>query len=256
MGQPKLRPVGDIEATDLRILFEACGAEFLPYPIAQYGARSMGSAEHYARHAAAVLAAFRDGELSKLAPPLDLVLSNPDLRVEYYAHDLERDKPIHRVAAFRRGDHACLLRQVGVDDRVEINTLSPFDIGAAIADMTPALRQGRHPAVIVDGYTSIAEATSASTDITQRVSGVGNLPRFGTSDLSAFGSVQSSWRPARQWGRDPDKELIRWVYTGGDSYLVERDGSWARPVGLDMLRNRIDEGIAVDVAAIRANRSP
>jgi hypothetical protein len=255
---PKLRLIGDIDPADLRILFEARGLEFLPYPIAQYGARSLGKADKYAQHVADVLTGFEDGDLAKFASPLEIALSRPDLRVEYYAHDLKADEAIHRVAAFRRGDHACLLRQVGSDDRVEIATLSPFDIGAAIAEMAPGLRPGPHPTVSIEGYTqtrSVAAASTSPASVTQRVSSSGDLPHVEATEVRGFGSVQSDWRPARDWGRDPLKELIRWVYTDGGAYVVERDGETAKPVTPSSLRTRIDEGIAADVASIRTART-
>ena len=257
MGRSTLHVIGEIEVTDLRILFESRGLESMPYPIAQYGPRSMGTADTYRRHVAAVTDSFTHGELAKFAAALDISWARPDLRVEYYGHDVQSDEPSHRVAAFRRGDHACLLRQIGSDDRVEIATLSPFDIGPAIAAMAPTLAPGPHPAVTVEGYTRTDEPTEIglSSEVTRQVVSGADIPHIDAEDVRGFGSVQSNWRPARDWGRDPRAELIRWVYTDGGAYLVQRDGMTAKPLTCPALQVRIDEGIAADVASIRAHRS-
>lgn len=258
MGRSTLHVIGEIEVTDLRILFESRGLEFLPYPIAQYGPRSMGTADKYSRHVAEIADSFAHGELAKFNPALDISWAKPDLRVEYYSHDLRSDEPIHRVVAFRRGGHACLLRQIGAEDRVEIATLSPFDIGPAIATMAPALRPGPHHAVTIEGYTHTHEPTevaASSSAVTQRVFSGADIPHVEAAEVRGFGSVQSNWRPARDWGRDPRTELIRWVYTDSGAYLVQRDGMTAKPVTVPALQVRIDEGIAADVASIRAHRS-
>ena len=82
-----------------------------------------------------------------------------------------------------------------------------------------------------------------------------DIPHIEATEIRGFGSVQSDWRPARDWGRDPRKELIRWVYCDSGTYLVQRDGVLAKPLTVVTLQTRIDEGIAADVASIRARRA-
>lgn len=260
MSRPKMRRIGDVDPLDLRILFESYGLEFLPYPIAQYGTRTFGSAEKYDAHAATVRPRFESGDLASFRAPLAIILSEPDIRVEYYAHNLAADEHIHRVAFFRKGQQACLLRQLGTDDRVEIGTLSAFDIGSAIAVMAPAVKPATLPAVTIDGYTDSEDDSEegneegSETTVTQRVSPGRSLPHITADDIQAFASVQSDWRPARHWGRDPDKELIRWVYTKQGTYLVARDGKTAAPMTAATLLTRIDKSIAADAASLRKSR--
>lgn len=262
MSRPKMRRIGDIDPLDLRILFESYGLEFLPYPIAQYGTRSFGSADKYDAHAATVRLRFEDGDLAIFRSPLAIVLSEPDIRVEYYAHNLVADEHVHRVAFFRKGQQACLLRQLGTDDQVEIGTLSAFDIGSAITVMAPPLNPGTLSTVTIEGYTdsgddspedSCGEDGSEPT-VWQRVSSGRALPHIAADEIEAFASVQSDWRPARNWGRDPDKELIRWVYTKQGTYLVARDGKTAAPATSAALLTRIDKSIAADAASLRKTR--
>ncbi|SUA31517.1 Uncharacterised protein [Mycolicibacterium fortuitum] len=254
-----MRRVGDLDPLDLRILFESRGLEFLPYPIAMYGTRTLGSAEKYEAHAADVVSRFSSGDLAVFRPCLAIILSEPDIRVEYYSHNLETDKPLHRVAFFRKGQQACLLRQLGDDDRVEVGTLSAFDIGAAITVMAPTPKPGSYPAVTVEGYTASEDAAAAAAGsseptVRQRVSSSSGLPHIATEDIEGFGSVQSDWRPARDWGRDPDKELIRWVYTKQGTYMLARDDKTAAPMTTAALLTRIDKSIAADAASLRNAR--
>ncbi|MFV8160799.1 hypothetical protein ACNQVK_01355 [Mycobacterium sp. 134] len=258
MSRPKMRRVGDIDPLDLRILFESRGLEFMPYPIALYGTRTLGSAEKYEAHAAAVGTRFAEGDLAVFRSCFDIIWSEPDIRVEYYAHNVDADVPVHRVAFFRKGQQGCLLRQLGADDRVEVGTLSAFDIGAAIAAMAPAPKPGTHPAVTIEGYTDSGDEVAApggsEPAVRHRVSSSSGLPHIAADEIEGFGSVQSDWRPAREWGRDPDKELIRWVYTKRGAYLLARDDKTAAPMTSAALLTRVDKSIAADAASLRNAR--
>jgi hypothetical protein len=76
------------------------------------------------------------------------------------------------------------------------------------------------------------------------------------ADVTAFGRVQSHWRPTRRWVFDRGKNAAVWVRIKDDGeYVFGADFRQARPMNGSTLAERIDRLIAEDVKVLRDFRN-
>src|ERR1700759_1864305 len=75
------------------------------------------------------------------------------------------------------------------------------------------------------------------------------------SEVTAYSTIQSHWRPTRKWGLDRGKRALVWVRINDDGeYIYVPDHSHARPMTQSFLQEQIDRLIADDVAILREFR--
>ncbi|GLE55288.1 hypothetical protein NJBCHELONAE_05990 [Mycobacteroides chelonae] len=253
-----IRRVGELQLLDMRILWEQHGADLLPYPLAITERSRFKSADEYEVYKSDVITRFREGELRWFERYLSLFLNHPDIRVEYYAHDLTNDIPIHRVSAVRSDQWACLVGQRTGEDIVAVFELSVEEIGPAIANMAGGIANAAdHPRVQIEGFTTTNELPASDALQIRNSTSVDpqQFPLICQEEITAFGSVQSNYAPAREWGRDYSKELTRWVHTKRGSYIISRDGLLAEAMKPGALVARINALISDDAGRVRMQRS-
>jgi len=135
--------------------------------------------------------------------------------------------------------------------------VSPYDLGRAVCGFAGLTKPGGQPAIAIPEYFDLLggntdtaeEFILASADTTAAA-------EVRRADVTAFGTVQSHWRPNRRWGFDRGKNAVVWVRIKDDGdYIYTSDFRQAEPLSRPTLAERVDRLIAEDVAAIRKFRN-
>jgi hypothetical protein len=115
---------------------------------------------------------------------------------------------------------------------------------------------GHHSAVIVPEYAPrpraqfATEAFAVNDRITTAIE-----TTIRATEVTAYATVQSHWRPTRKWGFDRGKSALAWIRVNEDGdYIYTPDGSNAKPMTSQILQYRIDRLVADDIAILREFR--
>lgn len=247
-----LKRLGRIDLADLNIINEYLGREFLPFPLVPTLPNRFAYYDEYAAHAASVPDRFNHGDLMVLKKWF-ATFSDADLRVECRVQYFGGDIPSERMLA-HRCDQLGFLAIQQPDDIVEIFTLSPYDLGPAIAASVDLTNPGAHTAVVIPEFVPLSLRDRADDGPDQhRVSRAPiAVPK---AEVRAYATVQSHRRPARDWGVDQETDAVVWVRVADDGeYIYVAGYESAKPMTRQSLRDRIDQLIAADVTFLRRSR--
>ncbi len=244
--------VGTISLLDLEVISEFNGRKFLPYPLMFTRPSPFTTLDGASAYAVAVPDRFVHGDLRPFVECTTAYLDS-DIRVECHVQHIPADAPSIRVIAWRTGQRGYSAVQRPDEDAVDVYTVSPYDLGATVAEAVPLEEPGRHSAIVVPEYVSrrggqfAAEAVSVNDRFTSPTEVV--VP---AGDVTVYSTVQSHWRPSRKWGFDRDKAALVWIRVKEEGdFIYAPDGSHARPMTRLMLQDRIDRLIADDIAILR-----
>ncbi|MGV9799930.1 hypothetical protein ACWDTP_17970 [Mycobacterium sp. NPDC003449] len=254
-GGVSRREVGALDLLDLQLINERHGRDPLPYPFMLTRPTRFEFVDEVAHYAAQLPDRVRSGDLSAFAKCLD-AWTHADVTVAGHVQYIPADTPSIRVLAFRTGQAGYLLEQQADADVVDVYTVSPFELGAAIAQAMCLKGPGRHPRMVIPEYLPIRAAVVDDDEVVVRHE-VFTEPgaKVSVSQLSAYGKVQSNWRPAREWGLDARKESLVWMrMTDDGDYLGAPDRSRGIPLTVALLGERIDGLIAADIEMLREAR--
>ena len=164
--------------------------------------------------------------------------------------------PSIRVIAHRAGELGYLAKQRPDEDVVDIYEVSPYDLGRAVAESAGLTKPGCRSQIVIPEYLqrrSPSDNVDAAEDFTVLESADTSTPtEVPRADVTAYGTVQSHWRPTRRWGRDRRKNAAVWVRIKDDGeYLFVTDFRQAGPLTKPMLAERVDKLIAADIKALR-----
>ena len=251
MAEVNREYVGSLDLSDLAQLCNLQGFDDLPYPFTQTGRPGL-------KEASADLQVFRTWVNSYAHADIWV-----DSRVMYRPNDI----PDTRVLAFRADQLGFCASQRSDEDVIDVYQLSPYELGAAVANLMTLTGPGRHPRISIPKYMGYFRRATAALnnddDDDYEFSVLDAVPRNTASaatnvpnaHVAAMGTVQSHCEPAHSWGVDWDKNLVAWVQVRDDGdYIYEPDFSHAMPMTEQKLVNRIDQLIAEDVAHLRSQR--
>jgi hypothetical protein len=268
MSTADLREVGSISLLDLDIISRIFGRDFLPYPFMFTLPSKFSLHDEYVEYARSVLDRFNDGDL-RMFQECAGSYANADIRVECHVQYIPADTPSVRVVAFRLDQIGFLAKQRSDEDVIDIYELSPYLLGPAVAELVALKKPGRRSGIVIPEYRQLpilfpehARETpndaGASDDVSihhatdDEPSGT-KVPR---AEVTAFGTVQSHWRPTRSWGIDRGKNFAVWVRIKDDGdYLYKPDFSEATPLTVLVLAERIDRLISEDIKVLRQFRN-
>ncbi|MGV0744133.1 hypothetical protein [Mycolicibacterium sp. XJ870] len=251
-----LQPVGSIGLTDVDILSKSYGRDFLPYPFMSTQPSRFASRDEYVEYAISVPDRFNYGDL-QVFRRWAASYAYADIRVECHVQYIPSSRPSVRIVANRVGEIGYLARQRPEDDAIDVYEVSPYDLGAAVAQCAELTRPGRHHTVVIPEYGLPAEELPDDEPFTiQHMVEVTTAEAICRAQVTTFGTVQSHWRPTRRWGFDRGKAAAVWVGIKDDGdYLYPEDSHQAQPMTRRHLADRIDELIAADVSVLREFRN-
>jgi hypothetical protein len=247
--------VGTIDLLDLKLISEYHGHNFLPYPTMLTQRSRFCSKDEASAYAITVPDRYRHGDLR---PFMECVVAygDADIRVECHVQYIPATTPSVRVMAWRTGSLGFFAAQRTDEDVVDVHSVSPYDLGAAIAEAVPLEQPGGHSAIVVPEYVprSRGEFDTADFSVSARLAAPTEVT-IHKRDVTVFGTVQSHWRPARKWGFDRGKAALVWIRVNGDGdYIYAQDSSHARPMTTLMLQDRTDRLIADDILILKEFR--
>lgn len=243
-----LKRLGRIDLQDLDIISAYLGREFLPFPLLQTLPHRFTYFDEYAAHARSVPDRLNHGDLAVFKKWFGS-LADADLRVECRVQHFATDTPAERMLAHRSGESGFLAIQ-RPDDVVDIFTLSPYDLGPAIAGSVDLTQPGSRPAVVIPEYVPLALRDGQQTDADHT-----RAVTVSRAEVRAYATVQSHRRPARDWGVDQETETVVWVRLAEDGdYAYVPGYTCATPMSRRHLSERIDRLIAADIIALRQTR--
>jgi hypothetical protein len=256
MSTADVQRIGSISLLDLDIISRSQGRDFLPYPFMFTQPSRFTYHHEYVDYAASVPDRFNNGDL-RIFRRCALSYAHADIRVECHVQSIPADTPSVRVVAYRVDQLGFLATQRPDDDIVDVDELSPYLLGRAVSHTVALTRPGRRSEIVIPEYVAVSDNANAPEGLGVRqmidTSSVTKVPR---ADVTAVGTVQSHWRPARRWGLDPGKSVVVWVRIKDDGeYIYTADFSEARPMTGPTLAERIDQLIAEDVKVLRQLRS-
>jgi hypothetical protein len=250
-----LSQVGTLDLLDLKIISEYCYCGFLPNPFMFTQRTRFDTLDEASAYATTVPDRFRYGDLSTFQQ-CAIAYLNADIRVECHVQYIPANTPSVRAIACRTGQLGFIGVQQPHADAIDVYTVSPYDLGAAIADVVPLDRSGGHPTIVVPQYVRRppAEFETEELSVSHRLSS-STETKIRASEVIAYATVQSDWRPARNWGFDRSKPGLVWVRIRGDGdYIYAPDHACARPMTKLVLQDRIDRLIADDIAILKDYR--
>lgn len=246
-----LSRVGTIDLLDLKVIGESQGRDGLPFPFAQDQPGRFTDYDAYLGYARTVPDRFNHGDLGVFRKWFSTYLA-ADIRVECRVQRFGATERVSRILAHRQDQAGFLAVQQADQDVIDVYGLAPYDLGAAIAGTVELTGPGRHPQIVIPEYTP--QATRDDGPVAAR--GASAPVKVSSRQVSVYATVQSHWRPARNWGLDPDKDTAVWVrITDDGDYLYTPDYRRAVPVTRPALSERIDRLIAGDVARVREARA-
>jgi hypothetical protein len=247
-----LQQVGSIDLTDLDIISRSYGRDFLPYPFMLTRPSRFSSHDDYVAYATSVPDRFNYGDLGVFRRWAASYV-HAEIRVECHVQYIPADTPSVRVVANRVGELGYLAKQRPDEDVIDIYELSPYDLGQAVANSIDLVKPGDHSEIVIPEYVLPAHNTDTAEDFTlHHAVDTSTATEVRRADVTAFGTVQSHWRPTRRWGLDRGKKAVVWVRIKDDGdYIYATDFSRASPLRRPALAERIDKLIAEDVAVLR-----
>ncbi|MEZ0363582.1 ESX secretion-associated protein EspG [Mycobacterium sp. pUA109] len=213
-------------------------------------------ADDYDAHAAAVMDRYQHGDLRVFRQWVQGYVA-ADVRVECRVLYSSKGNPAIRALAHRMDENGFFATQGG-DDVIDVYSLSPYDLGPAVAGVAALTKPGGREEIQIPGELlprawTEAERPDDAEPFSVRVQAVS--PATTTIKASAFtatATVQSHWLPVRSWGFDHGKNAAVWVTVENDGDYICRPGTnGATPMTKRLLTSRIDELIAEDVASLR-----
>jgi hypothetical protein len=240
---------------DLKAISELDAREFLPYPFMFTRPSPYPTQDEAAAYRITVSERYYHGDLRVFTKCIGAYCDS-DIRVECHVQYIPAETPSVRLIAWRTGQLGFFAAQRPDEDVVDVYTVSPYDLGAAVAEAVPFEEPGRHSAILVPEYVPRRRAEFDGDDfsITHRFAAAAEV-RIPARDVTVYSTVQSLWRPARKWGFDRYKSALVWIRVKDDGdYVYVPDGSHARPMTGLRLQDRIDRLIADDIAILREFR--
>jgi hypothetical protein len=247
--------VGTIDLLDLNVVSEFYGRDFLPYPFMFTQPSPFTTRDEASAYTTTVPDRFNHGDLSIFTECV-FAYDAADIRVACHIQYIPADTTSLRVMAFRTGHLGFFTSQRPDADLVDIYTISPYDLGEAICEAVTLTQPGKHPEIVVPEYVprGRAEFDTAAYGVRHRLDASTEVT-IAASEVSAYATVQSHWRPTRSWGLDRGKQALVWVRIKDDGeYIYAPDHCHARPMTKSALHERIDQLIADDVAILREFR--
>lgn len=255
MTQAALSRVGAIDVMELTAISEAHGRDFIPYPFRQTKYDRFANNDEYAEYARSVPDRFYHGDLSVFRQWAGTYV-NADIRVECQVRYLG-DTPNVRLMAHRAGELGFFAAQRSDEDVIDVFTLSPYELGTAIAGGVELTQPGKHAEIVVPDYVRPTNPAPDTGDFSVRevVTGLA-VTKVPHSDVVALATIQSHFRPTRTWGVDQGKNGVVWLRAKNDGdYIYAPDFSHATPLTRKILSRRTDELIAEDIAVLREFRA-
>lgn len=249
------RHVGILELLDLEGIWSYLGRDYLPYPFMFTRPTRLATYDAARGYANTVPDRFNYGDLLVFKECVD-AYHRAEIRAECHVQHIPADTPSLRVMAYRAGHLGFFMAQRPDADVVDVYTVSPYDLGAAICEATSLTQPGGHHEIAVPEYarTPQSEYDTETIVVHHQLAALTEVT-IPASEVTAYGRVQSHWRAARRWGFDYTKQAVVWVRINGDGeYIYVPDGSHATPMNRTDLHRRIDELIAEDIVLRREFR--
>ncbi|ANW66313.1 hypothetical protein BCA37_24500 [Mycobacterium sp. djl-10] len=246
------REIGALDLLDLQLINQRSGSDALPYPFMLTRPTRFEFVDEMAGYASQLRDRLHSGDLSPFAGCV-AALARADITVTGHVQYVPAETPSIRVLAVRAGQAGYMLEQRADADVVDVYALSPLELGSAIAAAMRLEHPGSHPRILNPEYVSARSAAAdEDTVVVRRGISTDAGVTVSFSQLTAYATVQSHWRPLREWGIDPRQESLIWVRIKDDGdYLGASDRSSGTPLTVSRLRERIDGLIAADVEALR-----
>jgi hypothetical protein len=267
MTHAALTKLGSIRVAEVDALSQFAGRDFLPFPFTLTEPdpeRVYGDGRH--AYVSSVVEQYQSGDLQAFTK-WARAYESADIRVECRAfYSSDGAAPVRLIA--HRQDQWGFLSLQRPGDVVDVFTLSPYDLGAAVAEAVTLTKPGQRaqirvaPDLVPRIWLSTPSADSVETaedhhraQIREEVIGRAKPREFGHDEFAASATVQSHWRPSREWGFDHGKNAVIWVTVKGDGdYICAQGSNRATPMTRDALSRQIDALIAEDVAVLREFR--
>jgi hypothetical protein len=247
-----LKPLARIDALDLDAISEFVGREFLPFPFVQTLPNRFAHFGEYAAHTRNLPDRFNHGDLTAVKKWF-AAYADADVRVECRVQNTPADTPCVRVLAHRSGMRGYFASQ-RPDDVIEMFTLPPHDLAPAIAGTVELTKPGARSQIVIPEYVPQSLRDSDGNGASGRSVNTSVVRVTGT-EVTAYATVQSHCRPARDWGLDQDKNAVVWVRINDDGEYIYAPGyRYAKPMSRQDLSERIDRLIAEDAANPRESR--
>ncbi|WAJ46369.1 hypothetical protein OK015_07845 [Mycobacterium sp. Aquia_216] len=247
--------LGTLDLLDLNAISEFYGSDFLPYPFMFTQGPRFATRDEATAYAGAVPDRFLHGDLNSFMECV-AAYDAADIRVECRVQYIPADTPSLRLIAYRAGHLGFFASQRPDADLIDVYTLSPYDLGPAIADAVTLTQPGMHNAIVIPEYVPRGKAEYDREDfvVQHRLASETGVS-VPANEVTVYATVQSHWRPTRRWGLDRGKRALVWVRVNEDGeYLYAADQSHARPMTRPALRDEIDRLIADDIAILREFR--
>jgi hypothetical protein len=247
--------VGTIDVVDLNAISQFYGRDFLPYPFGFTHGPRFATRDEASTYASTVPDRFNYGDLNTFMESI-AAYDAADIRVECHVQYIPDETPSERMIAYRSGHLGFFAEQRADDDLIDIYTLSPYDLGAAISEAVALTQPGMHPEILIPEYVprGVAEFDTGTFAVRHKSTSA-NEVIIPATEVTAYSTIQSHWRPTRRWGLDRGKRALVWVRINDDGdYIYASDQSHARPMTKSLLQEEIDRMIADDVAILREFR--
>jgi hypothetical protein len=248
--------VGTLDLRDLNVISQFYGRDFLPFPFMFTQPSRFATRAEAVAYERTVPDRFLHGDLNVF---LECVAAYDaaDIRVESHVQYIPDDTPNVRVVACRTGQLGFFAEQRPEADLIDIYTVSPYDLGAAVSDAVGLTQPGRHPEIVIPEYVPRGQVEFDTDEFVVRHRLVSRTEvAIPATEVTAYATVQTHWRPTRAWGVDRGKRALVWVRIDDDGeYLYVPDRSHARPMTASMLCEEVDRLIAEDVAVLREFRN-
>lgn len=256
MNRVGLRQIGSIDLLDLNVISEFYGRDFLPYPFMRTKPSPYPTKDGFDAYARSVPDRFNNGDLRAFRR-WAAAYAYADIRVECHVQYVASDTPSGRVMAHRRGELGFFATQRTDDDVVDVYSLSPYDLGTAVAESVELTRPGNHARILIKGLGPAAVGhDDVETTLVRHREERDTPTVLARSDIAVWATVQTHWRPTRRWGVDRARNAVVWVRMKDDGeYVYEPDFTHAKPMTGPNLAARIDRLIADDVAVLREFRN-
>lgn len=251
-------PNNIITLPELNAISEHYGREFIPYPFFYNTLSPHPTMAEEIDYRNSVLTRYKLGELPFFREWFDSYLK-ADIWVEARLHCAATDTT-SLVMTHRTGNSGYFSIQRHGDNFIEARSISPYDIGPAIARVAQFTKPGSRQAINLPGDIPVERSFIEAEDpqsVSVSVSKEPDRPDITYVDARtpAAGMAQSHWQPSRRWGYDAEKPFVKWATVAADGdYISTRDLSHWTPMTSEVLTRRIDELIASDVRAVRAAR--
>jgi hypothetical protein len=256
-GRADLRQVGSIDLVDLDIISRFYGRDFLPFPFMLTRPSSFATQHELDDYARSVPDRFNHGDL-RIFRRWAASYAYADIRVECHVQYIPAETPSVRVVGSRVGELGYIAKQRPDDDVVDVYELSPYALGRAVADSVVVTKPGSRSEIVIPEWAPRSENAYAAEDFSLHpIVDTPSATEIRPAEVTAYGTVQSHWRPTRRWGFDRRKNAVVWVRIKDDGeYIYTTDFGKAVPMTLRRLAEQTDQLIAEDVAVLREFRNP